>query len=82
MEGIYRKFDQSGVTDNRNALKALLDNGLEMVAPDTAEVDEWRVIVNASHRQLASDGAFDPVLLDQVQVLIDEYRVDVAAVAP
>jgi TRAP-type C4-dicarboxylate transport system substrate-binding protein len=82
MEGIYRKFDQGGVADNRNALQALLDNGLEMVATDAAEVDEWRVIVNASHRQLAMDGAFDPALLDQVQLLIDEYRVNPAAVSP
>jgi TRAP-type C4-dicarboxylate transport system substrate-binding protein len=82
MGGIYRKFDQGGVADNRSALEALLDNGLKMVSPDTAEVDEWRVIVNASHRQLAADGAFDPVLLDQVQLLIDQYRVNLAAVVP
>jgi TRAP-type C4-dicarboxylate transport system substrate-binding protein len=82
MEGIYRKFDQGGVADNRNALQALLDNGLEIVATDAAEIDEWRIIVNASHRQLAMDGAFDPALLDQVQLLIDEYRVNPAAVSP
>jgi TRAP-type C4-dicarboxylate transport system substrate-binding protein len=82
MGGIYRKFDQGGVADNRSALEALLDNGLKMVSPDTAEVDEWRVIVNASHRQLAADGAFDPVLLDQVQLLIDQYRVNLVAVVP
>jgi TRAP-type C4-dicarboxylate transport system substrate-binding protein len=82
MEANYRKFDQSGVADNRNALAALLDSGLVMVAPDAAEVDEWRVIVNASHRQLASDGAFDAALLEQLQVLIEEYRVDVSSVAP
>jgi hypothetical protein len=82
MGGIYRKFDQGGVADNRSALEALLDNGLKMVSPDTAEVDEWRVIVNASHRQLAADGAFDPVLLDQVQLLSDQYRVNLVAVVP
>jgi len=82
MEGIYRKFDQNGVTDNSKALQALLDNGLEMVSPDTAEFDEWRGIVNASHRQLATDGVFDRALLDRMQVLIDDFRVSEAAVAP
>jgi len=82
MEGIYRKFDQGGVTDNHDALQALLDNGLQMVATDAAEVDEWRVIVNASHRQMAMDGAFDISLLDQVQVLIDGFRGNTTAVSP
>ena len=82
MEGIYRKFDRYGVTDNREALQALLDNGLEMVSPDMVDVDEWRSIVNASHRQLATGGTFDPVLLDQLQVLIDAYRINEAVVAP
>jgi TRAP-type C4-dicarboxylate transport system substrate-binding protein len=82
MEGIYRKFNQYGVTDNREAMQALLDNGLKMVSPDSAEVSEWRTIVNASHRQLAMDGTFDIALLDQIQDLIQSYRNGSAAAAP
>jgi len=82
MEGIYRKFDRNGVIENREALQALLDNGLEMVSPDNAEVDEWRVIVNASHRRMARDGAFDPELLDRMESLIQDYRVKAVALAP
>jgi TRAP-type C4-dicarboxylate transport system substrate-binding protein len=82
MEGIYRKFDQYGVADNRKAMQALVESGLEIVSPDTANIDEWRTIVNASHRKLATDGTFDQVLLDQVQVLLDDYRINEAAVAP
>ena len=81
MEGIYRKFDQNGVTDNENALQALLENGLEMVSPDTADVNEWRGIVSASNRRLANEGAFDPALLDQMQLLIKEFQGDVVAKA-
>jgi TRAP-type C4-dicarboxylate transport system substrate-binding protein len=82
MEGIYRKFDQSGVTDNRDALQALLDEGLEMVLPDEAEVGEWRVIVNASHRKMAIDGTFDLALLDRMQELINDYRMNSVALVP
>jgi TRAP-type C4-dicarboxylate transport system substrate-binding protein len=82
MEGIYRKFDQSGVTDNRDALQALLDEGLEMVLPDEAEVGEWRVIVNASHRKMAIDGTFDLDLLDRMQELINDYRMNSVAPVP
>ena len=82
MEGIYRKFDQYGVADNRKAMQALVESGLEIVSPDTENIDEWRTIVNASHRKLATDGTFDEMLLDQVQVLLDDYRINEAAVAP
>jgi TRAP-type C4-dicarboxylate transport system substrate-binding protein len=74
MEGIYRKFDQNGVIENNKALQALLENGLQMVSPDTADVSQWRSIVNDSNRELAADGAFDPALLDRMQMLIRDYR--------
>lgn len=79
MEGIYRSFDQSGVTDNQEALQALLDSGLELVEPDVAEAAQWREIVNRSHRQLAADGLFDPALLERMQALISEFRSGAAA---
>jgi TRAP-type C4-dicarboxylate transport system substrate-binding protein len=82
MEGIYRKFDQNGVTENKNALQALLENGLQMVTPDVADVSQWRGIVDASNRSLAMEGAFDPALLDRMQSLIREYREGTAATSP
>jgi TRAP-type C4-dicarboxylate transport system substrate-binding protein len=74
MEDIYRRFDQSGVTDNEEALQALLDGGLQQVEPDPAEVVQWRDIVNQSRRELAAQGKFDGALLERMQVLIDEFR--------
>jgi len=79
MEGIYRKFDQNGVMDNREALQALLDGGMELASPDVSEVDEWRRIVNKSHHKLASNGVFDITLLDRMQNLLDEYRAEKVA---
>jgi TRAP-type C4-dicarboxylate transport system substrate-binding protein len=74
MEGIYRKLDQNGVTDNRDALQALLESGLELISADAAEVSQWRAIVFKSHRKLAADGVFDIQLLQQMQTLLDDYR--------
>jgi hypothetical protein len=82
MEGIYRKFDQNGVTDNRAALAALLDNGLNMVPPDSGQIGEWRGIVNQSAVELAKSGTFDIALLDQMQELLNTYRSDAVAAAP
>jgi TRAP-type C4-dicarboxylate transport system substrate-binding protein len=74
MEGTYRKFDQNGARENGEAFQALLDNGLQVVEPDTSEVNEWRAIVSKSHRELANKGTFDVALLDQMQALIKTYR--------
>jgi TRAP-type C4-dicarboxylate transport system substrate-binding protein len=74
MESIYRKFDQRGATDNQDALQALLESGLEMASPDSAEVSQWREIVFESHRILARDGVFDIELLELMQNLLAEYR--------
>jgi len=82
MEGIYRKFDQNGVTENNKALQALLENGLQMIVPDAADVSQWRGVVDASNRDLAKEGAFDPALLDRMQSLIREYRENAAATSP
>jgi TRAP-type C4-dicarboxylate transport system substrate-binding protein len=74
MEGIYRKFDQNGVRDNDEALRALLDSGLEMVSTSPTEVAQWREIVSRSHQQLAAEGVFDPALLERMQTLLGAYR--------
>lgn len=79
LEGIYRKFDRYGVTDNEEALQALLESGLEMVSPAPSDVREWRGIVNGSNRKLAQEGKFDVALLDQMQLLIKAYRDGTAA---
>ena len=79
MEGIYRKFDQNGVTDASNAMQALMDSGLQMAKPDAAEVAEWRGIVLASHRKLGREGVFDAALLDRIMTLISDYRSGIAA---
>ena len=74
MEGIYRKFDQYGVSDNEEAMQALLDNGLELVEPDPVQVSEWREIVRQSNLKLAREGVFDLALLERVNDLLETYR--------
>lgn len=82
MEGIYRKFDRNGVIDNRNALQALVDNGLQLVVPDTTNISEWRAIVSSSHYRMAEEGTFDVALLDRMQRLVDEFRNGSSEAAP
>ena len=74
MEGIYRKFDKYGVSDNDEALQAILDGGIEKVSPNPAEVEEWVGIVNNSHRELGKKGVFDLALYERIQSLLEAYR--------
>ena len=74
MEGVYRKFDQNGVRDNDEALRALLDSGLQLVEPEMDEVAHWRTIVNQSHEQLGAKGVYDLELLRRIQRLLENYR--------
>ncbi len=82
MEGIYQRFDQSGVTDSRNAMQALLESGMKMVTPDKAEVSQWRKIVLESHRELARKGVFDIRVLEQMEALLVDYRAGQSANKP
>ncbi|MGD8346243.1 MAG: TRAP transporter substrate-binding protein DctP [Lysobacterales bacterium] len=74
MEGIYRKFDQYGVSDNDEAMQALLDSGLELVKPNPANVAEWRRIVSASNREMGKKGVFDLELYNRIQELLEQFR--------
>jgi TRAP-type C4-dicarboxylate transport system substrate-binding protein len=74
MEGIYRKFDKYGVSDNEDAMQALLDGGLQKISPNPAEVAEWRKVVEASHQNMADDGVFDPALYERLRSLLEQYR--------
>ena len=74
MEGIYRKFDKYGVSDNEEAMQALLASGLEAIRPDPVEVAGWREVVRDSNQQLAQDEVFDPALYDRIQKLLLQYR--------
>jgi len=74
MEGIYRKFDKYGVSENQEAMQALLASGLESITPDPEDVAEWREVVRQSHRQLAAEDVFDPVLYDRIESLLEQYR--------
>jgi TRAP-type C4-dicarboxylate transport system substrate-binding protein len=80
MEGVYRKFDRNGETDNAEALQALLQSGLELVPTDENDVTQWRAVVRESQVKLGREGVFDIALMEQMQGILEDYRAgDLAA---
>jgi len=74
MEKIYQGFDQQGNEDNKEAYKALIENGMKPVTPDQGQVPEWRKAVQASNRRLADEGEIDVHLLDELECYLDGFR--------
>ncbi len=74
MEVIYRKFDEESAAKDREALQALLDDGLQLVAVEASEAEEWVRRVSASILQFAKDGGFNPALLDEMNCYLAAYR--------
>ncbi len=61
----YEVIDERNREDNRNAEKALKQNGLTFVDVDPALVASWRKITAVSNREMAEQGTFSVELLDE-----------------
>jgi TRAP-type C4-dicarboxylate transport system substrate-binding protein len=74
MERIYQGFDQQGSTDNVNAYKALLEDGMQAVVPDQGQIPEWQGMIRDSNHRLANEGVIDVGLLTEVECYVAAYR--------
>jgi len=73
-ERVYRGFNEEGDSDNKNAYKALLDNGMKSVTPNQEQIDDWRSAVRASNHKMAREGVMDISLLKEIECYISAYR--------
>jgi len=76
MEQVYLGFDQQGDEDNKNAFKALIDDGMKPVKPDPGQVAVWQQTVYESNHKLAVEGVLDLRLLQEAECYISAYRAD------
>jgi TRAP-type C4-dicarboxylate transport system substrate-binding protein len=74
MEGIYKKSDEVSITDNTEALAALLEKGLEMVEPNTVEIPRWREIVSESNLQISQQGLISEALHREMLSHLADFR--------
>ena len=74
MERVYRGFDAQGNEDNEQAYQALLDDGMQPVAPDAGQIPAWRRAVRESNHSLAREGVVDAALLGEVECLVNAVR--------
>ena len=74
MERVYRGFDTQGNEDNEKAYQALLDDGMQPVAPDAGQIPAWRQAIRESNQALAAEGVVSTALLDEVECMVDAFR--------
>jgi TRAP-type C4-dicarboxylate transport system substrate-binding protein len=74
MEKIYQGFDQQGNEDNKQAYKALLDDGMKSVTPDEGQVPQWHKAIQETNHRLAEEGLIDVGLLAELECYVTAYR--------
>ena len=74
MEQVYLGFEQQGNEDNKNAYKALLDDGMTSVAPNLSQIQEWHSAIEASNHKLAAEDVIDANLLAEIECYVAAYR--------
>jgi TRAP-type C4-dicarboxylate transport system substrate-binding protein len=77
----YAQLDEANLVDNKEALQALLNTGIEKVALDEGEVTEIRVILRQSNRELAEQGEYSIDLYEQMLQYVQEYRANTKVAA-
>ena len=74
MDDLYTEFDEKNLIDNKEALQALLNAGIELVPPADGEKARIRAVLTESNRNMAVQGEFSLDLYDQMMKYVEEYR--------
>jgi TRAP-type C4-dicarboxylate transport system substrate-binding protein len=74
MREAFKKMDAQNRKDNQNAFAALENQGIKMVAPDAAQLKEWKEKGVVAAQSFSKQGKIDPEVVDKVQSLLTEYR--------
>ena len=79
MTRTYAKLDEASISDNDEAMQALLNTGIELVEIDPQEAVEIRSVLNRSNRGMAKQGEYSEDLYNQMLQFVEEYRIGNAA---
>ncbi|MEO8223664.1 MAG: TRAP transporter substrate-binding protein DctP [Gammaproteobacteria bacterium] len=74
MTAVYKRLDAQNRVDNTKAEQALKANGLQFVAPNLAEVPEWRAATSRAMDEMAAKGTFSAPLLAEIRGHLQDYR--------
>ncbi len=79
MTRTYVNLDEASISDNIEAMQALLNTGIELVEIDSEEAVEIRNILSRSNRGMARQGEYSEDLYNRMLQFVEEYRIGNAA---
>lgn len=74
MSGVFIRLDELNRQDNEGALSALKQQGIGFVTPNEQETLRWRNSLNSAMDRLLAKGLFDPAILEQLKLHLQEFR--------
>jgi TRAP-type C4-dicarboxylate transport system substrate-binding protein len=75
MTRTYANLDEASLSDNADAMQALLNTGIERVELNPEEAAEIRSILGRSNRGMAEQGEYSLDLYNEMLQFVEEYRV-------
>ena len=71
---VYDGFEVENLEDDRKALAALIDSGIDVIAPDPELAPVWKRDAAALRNRLAEEGLYSIDKLRRIDALLTEYR--------
>lgn len=74
MRGVYSTLDRQNRADNQQATEAMVRQGIRVVTPDAAELQQWQAVGERVTRTLIERGTYDAALYDELRRHLDAFR--------
>jgi TRAP-type C4-dicarboxylate transport system substrate-binding protein len=74
MGRVFSEINQQNRIDNKSAFAAIQSQGIELVTPDPAQLQEWRGYAEATTRQLIESGKITKDILQSVERHLNDFR--------
>lgn len=74
MGRVFTEIDERNRRDNKSAFTALQNQGIKLVEPDAAQLQEWRRYADAAIKQLVASGKISKNIVQTVEQYLAEYR--------
>jgi TRAP-type C4-dicarboxylate transport system substrate-binding protein len=74
MGRVFSEINQQNRIDNKSAFNAIQSQGIELVKPDTIQLEEWRRFADAATRQMIKSGKVSKDILQTAEKLLADFR--------
>jgi TRAP-type C4-dicarboxylate transport system substrate-binding protein len=69
-----KTLDETSRSDNEEARKALIGQGVQYVSPTAETLENWEEIAAVASERLITERGYDPSIIAEIQELITTYR--------